>query len=125
MAPAGATGATMSLRDHDTGPGGVTVDELVDRIFPYVEDLLRRIEGEEFTTNDFIELMRSVSETAAAYEAAVRAWGERERHARMVIHGQVIPGALRRSSLVEWAGFAHGEDDPYAVPAWWRLKGPS
>jgi hypothetical protein len=39
----------------------------------------------------------------------------------MVVHGQVIPGILRRSNLVEWLGFAHGEDDPYAVPGRWRL----
>ena len=40
----------------------------------------------------------------------------------MVIHGQVIPGILRRTNLVEWAGYAHGESDPYAVPAWWTLR---
>jgi hypothetical protein len=39
----------------------------------------------------------------------------------MVVHGQVIPAALRQSGLVEWIGFAHGEDDPYGVPARWRL----
>jgi hypothetical protein len=39
----------------------------------------------------------------------------------MVIHGQVIPATLRRSGRVEWLGFAHGVDDPYAVPARWRF----
>ena len=39
----------------------------------------------------------------------------------MVIHGQVIPAALRRSHRVIWVGFAHGVTDEYAVPAWWRL----
>ena len=113
----------MSVRDHDTGPNGVTVDDLVEKIFPYVEDLLRRIDGDEFTTNDVIELMLTVPETERAYQAALRAWGEQARHSKMVLHGQIIPGALRRSSLVEWAGFAHGEAAEYSVPAWWRLPG--
>ncbi len=113
----------MSVRDHDTGPNGVTVDDLIEKMGPYVEDLLRRIDGEEFTTNDFIELMLAVPETSRAYHAAIRAWGENERHSKMVLHGQIIPGALRRSSLVEWAGFAHGEADEFSVPAWWRLVG--
>jgi hypothetical protein len=39
----------------------------------------------------------------------------------MVIHGQVIPGAMRKSRKVEWAGYAHGEADEFSVPAWWRL----
>jgi hypothetical protein len=39
----------------------------------------------------------------------------------MVIHGQVIPGVLRNSKRIEWAGFAHGYPDEYAVPAWWRF----
>lgn len=115
----------MGVRAHDTGPNGVTVDDLVERIFPYVEELLRRIDGEEFTTNDFITLMLQVPETEAAYEASIRAWGEDRRHSKMVLHGQVIPGALRRSRLVEWNGFAHGEADEFSVPAWWRFVGPS
>ena len=113
----------MSVRDHDTGPNGVTVDELIEKMFPYVEDLLRRIEGEEFTTNDFIDLMLSVPETNRAYHAALRAWGENERQSKMVVHGQIVPGALRKSALVEWAGFAHGEADEYSVPAWWHMAG--
>ena len=53
----------------------------------------------------------------------LRRWGEADEHmSKMVIHGQVIPGILRRSPTVEWAGFAHGEPDPYGVPAWWRLR---
>ena len=113
----------MSVRDHDTGPNGVTVDELIEKMFPYVEDLLRRSEREEFTTNDFIDLMLSVPETNRAYHAALRAWGENERQSKMVVHGQIVPGALRKSALVEWAGFAHGEADEYSVPAWWRMAG--
>lgn len=111
----------MAPRDHDTGPTGVTVDQLIDRIAPVVDSVLSRLEGDEFTTADFIELLRSVPEGAAAYDDAFRLWGEQERPTKMVIHGQIVPGALRRSAYVEWAGYAHGEPDEYAVPAWWRL----
>ena len=111
----------MAHRDHDTGPNGVTVDQLVDRIFPVIDDLLGRLEGDEFTTTGFIEVLVSTPGGAEAYAQALAAWGEPERQGKMVIHGQVIPGALRRSRKVEWAGFAHGEADAYAVPAWWRL----
>lgn len=97
------------------------VDAIVDRIAPAVADLLGRIEGDEFTTGQFIEVMLSDPPSAAAYREALALWGEGERYARMVVHGQVIPAAMRRSGRVEWAGFAHGEEDPYAVPALWRL----
>lgn len=112
----------MTPRNHDTGPNGVTVDQLIDRIFPVIDDLLGQLDGDEFTTSDFIDLMQSVPDTAEAYNQALVAWGEAERPGMMVIHGQIIPGALRRSTKVEWIGFAHGEVDEYAVPAWWRLK---
>lgn len=111
----------MARRDHDTGPNGVTVDQLVDQLFPIVDDLLAQIDGDEFTTNDFINLMQSVPGPGEAYQLALTAWGEDERHGRMVIHGQVIPNAMRRSKRVAWAGFAHDETDEYSVPAWWRL----
>ncbi len=114
----------MAPRNHDTGPTGVTVDQLVDRIFPVIDDLLDRIDGDEFTTTDFIALMHAVPGAAKAYGEALVAWGEQERPSKMVIHGQVIPGALRRSNKVEWIGFAHGEVDEYAVPAWWKLMAP-
>lgn len=111
----------MSIQDHDTGPNGVTVDDLVEKMFPYIEDLLRRLEGDEFSTNDFIDIMLQVPDTKAAYDAAGRAWGEQRRQTKMVLHGQVIPSALRKSSLVEWVGFAHGEVDEFAVPGIWKL----
>lgn len=114
----------MAPRNHDTGPTGITVDQLVDRIFPVIDELLGQIEGDEFTTTDFIDLMQAAPQAAEAYREALIAWGERERPSKMVIHGQVIPGALRRSKKVEWTGFAHGEVDEYAVPAWWRLTSP-
>jgi hypothetical protein len=99
------------------------VDELMDQLAPVVDWLLSQLEGDEFTTPQFIELLRSLPEGESAYLDALRRWGESEHNAKMVIHGQVIPGILRRSPRVEWAGFAHGEPDPYAVPAWWRLTG--
>lgn len=111
----------MPRRDHDTGPNGVTVDQLVDQIFPIVDDLLAQVDADEFTTSAFIELMLGVPGPSEAYQLALTAWGEGERESKMVIHGQIIPNALRRSTRVEWIGFAHGEADEFAVPAWWRL----
>lgn len=97
------------------------VDALVDLLAPTVDALLARLDGDEFTTTEFIELMLSDPPSAAAYHEALRQWGEGERYAKMVVHGQVIPAAMRRSGRAEWTGFAHGERDPYAVPATWRL----
>lgn len=101
------------------------VDELMDFLYPTVVDLLQRLDGEEFTTPQFIEVMQSEPRSNAAYQEALRRWGEDEHRSKMVIHGQVIPGLLRRSDLVDWAGYAHGEHDPYAVPAWWTLRAQS
>lgn len=96
------------------------VDALIAFMTPVLADLLRRVEGDEFSTSDLIAVMQEDPASADAYREALRRWGEGERYARMVVHGQVIPGALRHTGLVEWIGFAHGEDDPYAVPALWR-----
>ena len=111
----------MPRRNHDTGPSGVTVDQLTDELYPVVDDLLGRIEGDEFTTTQFIDLLLSAESSARAYHDALLRWGEQERPSKMVLHGQVIPAAMRRSRKVAWQGFAHGEADDYAVPAWWRL----
>jgi hypothetical protein len=108
-------------RDHDTGPNGVTVDDLIDHMAPFIDDLLQRIDGEEFTTNDFVDIMLSTPDGVALYERALITWGENDRQSKMVIHGQVIPGAMRRSSHVEWTGYAYGENDEFGIPAWWRL----
>jgi hypothetical protein len=97
------------------------VDAIIDFLTPTIEDVLARLEGDEFTTIEFIELLQSEPQGRAAYEEALRRWGEGERYAKMVVHGQVIPGILRRSNRLEWLGFAHGEDDPFAVPARWKL----
>jgi hypothetical protein len=98
------------------------VEELVEFLTPSLFDVLARIDAEEFTTVQFIEVLQTDPTAKAAYEEALRRWGEDETYSKMVIHGQVIPTVLRRSDRVEWAGFAHGEPDPYAVPAWWRMK---
>ena len=99
------------------------VDAISAFLAPTIDDILSRIEGDEFTTTEFIALLESEPEANEAYLEALRRWGEGERSAKMVIHGQVIPGILRRSDLVEWLGFAHGEDDPYAVPGRWGFVG--
>jgi len=99
------------------------VDAITAFFAPTIDDILSRIEGDEFTTTEFISLIESDPQANAAYLEAVRRWGEGERAAKMVIHGQVIPGILRRSNLVEWLGFAHDAEDPYAVPGRWRLVG--
>jgi len=99
------------------------VDQLIDFLTPSVTDVLSRIDADEFTTVQFIELLQTEPEARAAYEEAVRRWGENESYSKMVVHGQVIPAILRRSTLVEWAGYAHGEEDPYGVPAWWTVAG--
>lgn len=98
------------------------VDELMDFLFPVIVDLLQRLDGDEFTTVQFIALMQSDPHANEAYREALRRWGENEHSSKMVIHGQVIPGVLRRSELVDWNGYAHGENDVYAVPAWWSLR---
>lgn len=97
------------------------VDAIMDYLTEPIEELLSRLEGEEFTTVDFITVMRSDPSGEAAYQEALRRWGERDHYAKMVLHGQAIPGVLRRSARVEWIGFAHGVEDAYAVPANWRL----
>lgn len=97
------------------------VDALIDLVYPSALALLRRLEGDEFTTTEFVAVLETDPAAAAAYREALDRWGEGERYAKMVVHGQVIPAVLRRSELVEWIGFAHGEDDPYGVPARWRL----
>ena len=103
------------------------IEAIIDYLTPTATDLLGRIDrgGEEdveFTTGQFITLMEDDPDGDVAYHEALRRWGENERYAKMVVHGQVIPLILRRSNLVEWIGYAHGEADQYAVPAWWRLR---
>lgn len=103
-------------------PQADPIEELIEFFTPAVVAILRRLEADEFTTVDFIEVLKTDPEANAAYEESVRRWGEGERSAKMVVHGQVIPLILRRSELVDWTGYAHDVADNYAVPAWWRLR---
>lgn len=97
------------------------VDAIVAFLEPTIEDILSRLDGDEFTTTEFIDVLQSDPEANEAYLEALRRWGEGDRYAKMVVHGQVIPGILRRSARVAWLGFAHGVSDPYAVPARWGI----
>jgi hypothetical protein len=93
---------------------------------PVVEATIAGAPASRFSTKGLIDFMRSVPEGDAAYQQALAAIVDEagsEHMARMVIHGQVIPGLLRRSPRVRFAGFVHGnpnEDDGFAVPSWWR-----
>ena len=98
-----------------------SVDELIEFMAPAVEAILARVDVAEFTTPDFIDAFRSDPTAEAVYQEALRRWGEDDRSSKLVIHGQVIPGVLRQSEQVRWAGFAHEIEDEYAVPAWWAL----
>lgn len=103
------------------GPGQPDlVDELIDLMTPAVFDILLRVDADEFTTTQFIEVLQTDPHANEVYLEALRRWGENERYSKMVVHGQVIPAIIRRSGLVEWSGYAHGEPDDYAVPAWWK-----
>jgi hypothetical protein len=99
------------------------VDAIIAFLTPAIEEILTRLEGDEFTTPEFIALLVTDPAANRAYQEALRRWGEGEHYAKMVIHGQVIPGILRRSGRLEWLGFAYGEEDPFGVPARWRLLG--
>ncbi|MBX6341355.1 MAG: hypothetical protein IRY97_02770 [Thermomicrobiaceae bacterium] len=99
------------------------INEITEYLRPFIAPLIERIDVDEFTTVEFIEAMQLDPPTREAYRTALRRWPEPDEHlAKMVVHGQVIPLLLRESGLVEWAGYAHGEEDPYAVPAWWRKR---
>jgi hypothetical protein len=112
------------MTTHHAGePEEDPIGALVTILEQPVLSVLSRLEGDEFTTPEFIEVLLTDPTAATAYHQAVKQWGETERTSKMVVHGQAIPEILRRSGLVEWAGFAYGIEDPYAVPAWWRLVG--
>ncbi|MEX2425266.1 MAG: hypothetical protein WD401_00745 [Thermomicrobiaceae bacterium] len=102
------------------------MQEITDLLRPYVAPIVRMINVDEFTTVEFIEAMQLDPETKEAYDLAIRRWIEPgDFRAKTVIHGQVIPILLRETGLVSWEGYAHGERDEYAVPAWWRKLEPS
>lgn len=107
-------------------PTETRMQEITELLRPYIAPIVERINVDEFTTVEFIEAMQLDPETCAAYQNAISRWIEPgEFRAKTVIHGQVIPLLLRQTGMVEWAGFAHGEQDPYAVPAWWRKLTPT
>jgi hypothetical protein len=116
----------MSGHPEQGVPSDDPVEDLIDFLRPYIAPIIERINVDEFTTVEFISALQMDPPTQAAYEESIRRWHESNPEmARMVIHGQVIPQLLRRSGLVEWSGYAYGEPDPYAVPAWWRKTSPS
>ncbi len=93
---------------------------------PHIASVVSRINVDEFTTVEFVDVMQQDSACAEAYVEAVHLWPESDEIlAKMVIHGQIIPDLLRATKLVEWAGYAYGEEDAYAIPAWWRKLGSS
>jgi hypothetical protein len=98
-----------------------SIDELIEFMTPAIEAILARVDVPEFTTPDLVAALRTDPDAEEIYLEAVRRWGEDDRSSKLVIHGQVIPGVLRKSSQVRWSGFAYGEDDEFAVPAWWAL----
>ena len=98
------------------------IEELTQQLRVPLFDVIDRLDAEEFTTAQFIEVMLTDPVAINAYEDALSRWGENRHYSKMVVHGQIIPAVLRQSPRLEWAGFAHGEPDPYAVPAWWKMK---
>lgn len=108
------------MRDPKEEP----IVEATELLRPFVASIVRRVNVDEFTTAEFVEVMQQDEACRAAYLAALDRWPESdETLAKMVIHGQIIPELLRATGLVEWAGYAHGEEDAYAIPAWWRKVG--
>jgi hypothetical protein len=101
-------------------------EEAYDALAPGVEEAIARMPASLFSTKAVIEQLRAVEAGAAAYEKALQVLAEEganDHTARLVVHGQVIPGLLRRSSKVRFGGFIHGDpsqDDGYAVPSWWQ-----
>ena len=91
-----------------------------------VRDAIARITLPRFSTKRFIEELRATTEGEAAYQEAIGAMASSgENMAMMVLHGQVIPGLLRRSGQVQFGGFIHGnsaEDDGFGVPSMWLKR---
>ena len=93
---------------------------------PHVASVVRRVNVDEFTTVEFVDVCQQDDACREAYLDAVHLWPESDEIlAKMVIHGQIIPELLRATGLVEWAGYAYGEEDAYAIPAWWRKIEPT
>jgi hypothetical protein len=88
-----------------------------------VQAAIDRIALLRFSTKRFIEEIRADDEGETAYQQALASMASGGEHmATMVLHGQVVPGLLRRSSRVQFGGFIHGnpsEDDGFGVPRMW------
>ncbi len=103
------------------------VDELIVFLTPAIRSLLERVEADEFTTTQFIEVMHLDPQSELAYQQALVEWGEAPDHARMVIHGQVIPAAMRASGngRMDWictrGRGSMGGSGPLASPG--KLRG--
>lgn len=93
------------------------VDAISDFLAPTIDDILSRIEGDEFTTTEFIALLQSDPDANAAYLEALRRWGEGERSAKMVVHGQVIPESCAGQTWLS------GSDLPMAKTTHTRCRG--
>ncbi len=93
---------------------------------PEVQAAIQRMGSVQFSTKRLIEEIRAAPSGAAAYAEALglleSGWTFGDMAYR-VLHGQTIPGLLRTSGVVRFAGFIHGEpgeDDGFGVPSWWR-----
>src|SRR5687768_523770 len=89
-----------------------------------VHTAIEQIALPRFSTKRFIAEIRSTEDGDAAYREALESMASGGEHmATMVLHGQVIPTLLRRSGLVKFGGFIHGnpaEDDGFGVPSLWN-----
>jgi hypothetical protein len=94
--------------------------QATDVLRGHIAPIIERINVDEFTTVEFIEALQQDDAARHAFELALSRWPRNDDLARMIVHGQIIPELLRESGLVEWSGFAYDQEDPYAIPAWWR-----
>ena len=95
-----------------------------------VEAAIAQMTEDRFSTRRIIAELRATLDGEAAYQAALQTLAPdpgSEHMGLLVLHGQVVPGILRRSKLVRFGGFIHGnpaEDDGLAVPSLW-IKVPT
>lgn len=101
-------------------------EEAYEILAPRVDSAVTRMPTMGFSTKELIEQLRSDQDGEGAYQRALAILhqeGANEHMARMVLHGQIVPGLLRRSPLVRFGGFIHGDpsqDDGFGVPSRWR-----
>ena len=121
--------AVVTPATHAIGFGGAAVahgadDEAYVLLAPAVAEAIDRMPADRFSTKRLIDEIQLSADGKTAYEAALVIASEGNTYmARLIVHGQVIPGLLRRSGRVRFAGFIHGqpdESDEFHVPGWWR-----